>query len=319
MANPNVDVFDNTLRGQHTVAVLDPKTGAPNVEYMKDSLAGLGDGIAFRQATQLGEAVVNVLTDLPFEQRNKFKISALPEGKQVLKEPCGSEGWKPSHRDLTNLPADMMAVEDSSLCTRLILNCFGCGNLRPLTMYFSTNEGMPGLEVRRPFNLGGWICCPHKSKVIMGLDLVGEVEEDWHCGKNYCTRCFQAACCGTVYHDIKVPTPDGLQKKYKIEVDQCCCISGHFNFCGATPFNNDAIYDIYEYDVRTGSSKGRTAQIQKTYGGLCSCEAFGRCCFQFDNFLMSFPEKATPEDKAVLMAGLIQVEYVLFERTGNES
>mmetsp|Transcript_542 Transcript_542/g.643 ORF Transcript_542/g.643 Transcript_542/m.643 type:complete len:323 (+) Transcript_542:344-1312(+) len=315
MGGRNYDIGEGTFNMVATAAIIDPKTGAPSAQEMIDALEGLGDGIAVRQVAQLGEALIDSFSSLPFEQRNKYKISALGD-KQAL----GGDGpgWKPTYRELNDMPTDMMAIEDSSLFMRCLMNCCGFGNMRPLKIRFMTNNGSPGLMINRPFNLGGSVLCPHQMHTALGDVYVGKVEEDFHCCDNYFKRCAQQACCCTSYHDIKVPVnaQGDMQTKFKLEVDLCCCISGRCNVCGGTPCNNDAIFDIYEYG-QGGELLGKSGRIQKTYAGY-SCFALGRCCYQYDNYLLQFPQGATPEEKSLLMTALLQTEYVFFERAGND-
>lgn len=322
MANPNVEGLEGTMGIDQQVVIKVDAEGAPDVQEMIDTLNSWENGAAIRQTTQLGEALINAFTSLPFEQRNKYKISGLGD-KHTISKPCDSDGWKPSAAEMEQLPAEVMALEDSTLGMRLLLNCLGCGNLRPLTMRFmSGSTGVQGLEAQRPFNLGGFCCCPHQTNVNMGNEFLGRVEEDWYC-YNWPVRCFQASCCCLTYHNVLVPGgQDGkLMKKFRIPVGLCCA-GGHCNACGATCLNNDMVFDIYEYEQNTSILKPEpVGRIQKTFAGgdCCSPEAWGRMCFQFDNFLVEFPEKADYRDKATLLASVFQIEYVLFERKGNDN
>ncbi len=76
----------------------------------------------------------------PWESANKYKISALPDGRFAIKEHGQAGAWAPSHEDLKAMPPMLNAVEESGDCTRICFTLMGCSNLRPLTMHYLTPQ-----------------------------------------------------------------------------------------------------------------------------------------------------------------------------------
>ena len=179
----------------------------------------------------------------------------------------------------------------------------------------------------RPFNLGGCLCCPHTTYLEFptadGKVAVGKVQEDWHCGKNYIWRYLQAAYCCKFYYDLMVVEEGGnkvtpnFTPRYQVEVNTCCC-GPHNNFCGATCFNNDMLWNVYEYESgsKTKKIKAPAGYVQKTYAS--SCAGLTRACFDFSNYIIEFPKDANEVEKGLFMAAFLNTEYVHFERNGSE-
>lgn len=185
-------------------------------------------------------------------------------------------------------------------------------------------------SVTREFGLGGCLCCPFNTDVNFyatnGKYVTGKVTQDFYCGKNYFLRCLQGCCCCKTYYDLKVldmnavmsGTPNKFDDKYQLEVSLCCC-GPHFNCCGATPFLNDAIFNIYPY-INGAVEDQPVGYIQKTYapGGTAGA-ACCRCCFQYSNYLVDFPDNASVQDKATFVGAFVSTEYIHFERQGNNN
>lgn len=107
--------------------------GAPTPQVIVDhssfeqTLEGL-NGVAVRQITQFGEAIIQTVGGdaCPCEQRNLYKVMALPDGKKALTGQKDSAGWRPSGRELLELPQLLIAKEESSFMERFCLGCLGC-------------------------------------------------------------------------------------------------------------------------------------------------------------------------------------------------
>lgn len=270
-------------------------------------------GLVMRQKTQKGEVVAQML-GIPFESKNKYKVHLLPANKVVKNQPHDPDGWEPTADDLDQLDTFLFAQEQSSCFTRICLTFLGCGNLRPLQLHISVH-GSTGdaYVIDRPFLLGGCCCCP----LEMTLNAVGEgqpvrigrVREDF---SPYFSKCLSACCLATTYTDIERALPDGtFEKKYSLRTNVSCCGRVN-NCCGATCFKNDAVYDILD-------AKGNVAaHLQMTYA---KSKGLGACCrmgLAFNNYILEFPRDSTAEDRMLLLTALFQVEYQLFERSGDE-
>ncbi|DAZ92989.1 TPA: hypothetical protein N0F65_006344 [Lagenidium giganteum] len=267
-------------------------------------------GVVVRQQTQKGEAAAQAV-GLPFESRNKYTLHLLPHEKQVKSHPNDANGWEPSAQELAQLEPFLFAQEESGLCSRVCLTCFGCGSLRALTMHFSVDGSGDVFLIRRPFAMGGCCCCPLEMRLEAvskdGRNMrIGRVREDF---APYLSKCCSACCLATTYTDIDRAMPDGTyEKRYSLRTNLSCCGRVN-NCCGATCFKNDAVYDILDNDERV------VAHLQRTFANGSNC--LGACCrmgFDFNNFLLEFPSDSTPEDRLLLLTALFQVEYQLFER-----
>lgn len=61
------------------------------------------------------------------------------------------------------------------------------------------------------------------------------------------------------------------------------------------------------------------ATIQKTYAPSGDCCACLRCSSFFDTYLVAFPPGATEDERALIMAAVLHIDYAYFERTGEEN
>lgn len=271
-----------------------------------DELKGLladSKGMCIRQISQNGEAA-QVLA-VPYERKNLYKVGKLPEGKKVGE-------WQPTATDLERMEADFMVLEDSALCTRTLLTFLGCKNLRPLKWHFAV-EGRDVYIADRPFNCGGWICCPFTSTLHSGPTTdsrpIGMIKEDFD---NYFSKCFESCCLCTGYTDVYEADEktNEFSKLYTLKINRCCANGGRFNFCGATCLKQDMVFEIL--NAKTGE---HVATLQKTYGGNGFSSVF-RCCFDFDNYVLEFPPDSTPEQRLLLLTAIMNVEYQFFENAG---
>lgn len=270
-------------------------------------------GLVVRQKTQKGEVVAQML-GIPFESKNKYKVGLLPPNKGVKNQPEDPDGWEPTAEELDQLDTFMFAREESGCMTRTCMMFLGCGNLRPLQMHIAVN-GSTGdaYVIQRPFMIGACCCCP----LEMNLDAIadgqamrlGRVREDF---SPYFGKCMSACCLATTYTDIERAMPDGTyEKKYSLRTNLSCCGRVN-NCCGATCFKNDAVYDILD-------TKGEiVAHLQMTYA---RGKGMGACCrmgLSFNNYILEFPRDSTAEDRMLLLTAVFQVEYQLFETSGDK-
>ncbi|RLN92223.1 hypothetical protein BBJ28_00003245 [Nothophytophthora sp. Chile5] len=279
-------------------------------ELIQKSLGEM-EGVVLRQSTQKAEMIAQAV-GLPYEAGNKYTIHQLPTNRKVKTHPKDPDGWSPTGPELKALEPFMRAKEESSCFTRTMLTWLGCGSLRPLKMHFmvGSDDGDVYL-IDRPFKCGGAVCCPMEMRLdAMSNDKteptrIGRVREDF---SPYMGRCCSACCLATTYTDIERALPDGsYEKRYSLRVNLSCC--GRVNNCCAPSCcRNDAVYDVLD-------PKGEVvANLQVSFG---SGECLKACCRAgggFTNFVLQFPRDSTPQDRALLLAALFQLDYALFEK-----
>jgi len=264
-----------------------------------------------------GAESVAAVVGVPYEQKNRYRISAVPEDKRVATSPNDNERWKPSSKTMQEIPLVLYAREESSCLERVFLNFLNIGNLRNMKMHLQGADGRDDFLMLRPFNCGAWICCPIKSTLYQSngqqpTRKVGKIIENWN---PYCLRCCEAVCLCTTYTDVHQFYQEKNEWDFLYQIKtNVCCFGPHNNFCGATPFKNDMVFNVTD---RNGQV---VAHIQKTYGsGDSYSQNFCRCCFQFSNYLISFPADSTQDQRALLLSAALHFEYVLFEKSGDEN
>merc|ERR1712226_1200219 len=123
--------------------------------------------------------------------------------------------------------------------------------------------------------------------------MFGMVRESW---SPFCGRCISANCMCTTYADIlEGSDPMNMQRVSQTRTNTFCCGGAHNNCCGSTCFKNDFLIDILD------DNDNVVATIQKTYAageGKDGCFDSGFCrqplCMMFSQYLVEFPEGATP-------------------------
>ncbi|KAE8913842.1 hypothetical protein PF005_g8707 [Phytophthora fragariae] len=268
------------------------------------------DGVVVRQDTQIGEVVAQAV-GLPWEAQNKYAIHRLPADKKVKNDPDDAAGWSPTGAELKALEPFMRAQEESGVFTRIILQYLGCGYLRPLKMHFTVaGDTGDAYVIERPYKCGGGLCCPLEMR-LDGLSENGEakrigcIREDF---SPYMSRCCSACCFATSYTDIERALPDGTyEKRYALRLNLACC--GRVNNCCAPSCcRNDAVYDILDTEGAV------VANLQVSFGTGECLKAFCRASGEFTNYVLQFPRDSTPEDRALLLAALFQLDYAIFEK-----
>jgi len=316
-----------------TVVPLISEVQVPKIEVSSDFWGA--PGMVIRQKSQKGEMLAAVL-DVPYEQANRYKVSAMPERKQTMKAQDDEDGWRPSAQELTDLDPLMEIVEESSCCLRSCLMMLGCLYLRPLKLHFYEQKGddaQPNepFMIDRPFALGGCLggCFPRcllrmdviKPEVapwvntdsVSDAGMFGMVRESYN---PFWTRCVQAWCSCTTYMDIYEGTSESdLELLYQTRYNLACC-GAHNNCCGGTCFNNDVIVDVLDKDGDVVSTLQKTYAAGSGIGWLDS--ALCRCCYQYSNWLVMFPEGADANRRALLLASVLGTDFQHHERKGNE-
>lgn len=274
-------------------------------------------GMVMVQETQYMESIAQSI-GVPYEMKNKYKLSLLPEDKSVARSPDDPTGWCPSGEELVALDRFLFVQEESGCCVRLFLTFCGMSNLRPLKLHFRVINDEVFLA-QRPFKCGGGCCCPLTMNLYSGDEnnskLIGRVREDFD---NYMGKCFSLCCTCTSFHSIEKSTsellvnPSNFEKLYTLRANLACCGRVN-NCCGATCLKNDMVFDILD---RNGMV---VAHLQKTYApdSTC-CGAFCRMSYKFSNYMLEFPAGCTPEGRALLIASMFQLDYQFFEKKGGD-
>ena len=268
------------------------------------------DGLVVRQVTQHLESVAQTV-GVPYERKNKYKVSALPFGKHVAQSPSDPQRWKPTSVELEALDKMLIVKEESGMFNRLITTICGCSNARALELNFMVDPNSGNVfVVRRDFRCGGCIGCPW---VMNGFEnqggkmvQIGRVREDFD---DYYDRCFDCCCKCTYYHHIETKQPgnETFEKAYRLRASLCVCGRVN-NCCGGTCCKNDQVFDILDKDDEV------VAHIQRTYGpgpGACC-----RCCYMFNNYILKFPSDSSPEERILILTSIFQMDYQLFEKGG---
>ncbi|KAJ8550532.1 hypothetical protein ON010_g10536 [Phytophthora cinnamomi] len=255
------------------------------------------DGVVVRQDTQIGEMIAQAV-GLPWEAKNKYAIHRLPADKKVKNDPDDATGWSPTGAELKALEPFMRAQEESWFCTRIVLQCLGCGYLRPLKMHFTVaGDTGDAYVMERPYKCGGGLCCPLEMR-LNGLS--GENGEVKHIGRIPYTDVERAAGLMATY-----------EKRYSLRVNLSCC--GRVNNCCAPScFRNDAVYDVLDPDGAV------VANLQVSFGSGECLKAFCRASGGFTNYVLQFPRDSTPTDRALLLAALFQLDYAIFEKKAQQ-
>jgi len=296
-------------------------------------------GVVIYQRTQKAEALMEV-AGLPYEQKNQYKISMLPADKKVKENQGDTAGWQPSNKDLAELPMMIDMREESSCWVRTFFKACNMPHLRPMKVHLFEPNGAEQQEsfmIDRPFAFGGMCCCAllgvcrpdcllqwhlktpdvvdANGNVTKEGQMLGMVRENL---TPCMSKCIEFDCCCTAYTDIMEGTsPDNMQVVYQTRAGTCC-FGGHNNFCGATCCKNDILIDVLDANGQ------KVSTIQKTYAagqgpdGCCDT-GFCRMCFYFSNYLVEFPENATPNQRALLIASVLHNDFLLFERDENEN
>ena len=60
------------------------------------------------------------------------------------------------------------------------------------------------------------------------------------------------------------------------------------------------------------------ATVQKTYAPGNGCNSLCRMCQQFNNYIVRFPAHATRQQRVLLLAAMIHIDYEHFEKKGGD-
>jgi len=282
--------------------------------------------VVLRQYVNKAEAIM-AIAGLPYEQKNKYKISVLPPDKNVKKSPSDPNGWEPTNMELSELPLMFDMREESDCCTRTIFYILGMLNLRPMKLHVFEANGdsqQEVFQVERPFACGG--CCG-----IFTSDCLLRWEVKDRAGKQFgmvrenyspCpSKCIAESCMCTTYTDImEGDIASGFTRVFQTRVNTFCCCGAHNNCCGGTCFKNDFIIDILD------DNDNVVATMQKTYAtgpGKDGCFDSGFCrqslCGMYSQYLIEFPAGSTPNQRALILTSVLHTDFYYFEKKGDEN
>lgn len=188
-----------------------------------------------------------------------------------------------------------------------------------MDLLFIQDEEEKTIAMKKESRCGGWIGCPFRLSVLSDGAYVGHVKENF---TPYCSKCFECCFCCSFYHHVHVQAAenapvtnrmdrDGGDPKYELKLHLCCCQGGNNNFCAATCFNHNGIYEI-----RDPTSGAVVGNFQKLFAPSTSNTGTA-CCrmlFAFDTFAIEFPRESTQIERLMLIAGIMQAEFQLFEQ-----
>lgn len=223
-----------------------------------------------------------------FEKKNKYKVATL----QKKDEELFVEKWD---RDaFKNMPNALTLTEESKWWCRICLK-----SNREFSMD-ATLEGSDTVAYKfhRPFKCSILCCCvlfnPQEINIADGEGKpLGKVQQDFRCVDAFCNK---------VYWKV-TDASDAVQYVIK---DNFCCNS---NMCAPS-----CCCTVHNLDILDPAESNSLGNIQSIFPG-CNIRAF---CSTADNFKLVLPAEASPDQKALLLGGLMLVDFMMFEKETSE-
>lgn len=217
------------------------------------------------------------------QKRNRYKIKS-------------DNGWNPSAeiKSFDESPWDasktiMKATEESDLCCRLCLQ-----SSREFNMFIREGEEESGAHLykfHRPFKMACCcgMCCPNQISVYdASNNPLGSVVQE----------CRASTLCCNMWWHVKDSSGNPL---YYLNDNLC-----NRNMCA--PSWCCPVHDIQIMDHQENNTDGH---IKNIFPG-CSCKGMAGQGMR-DSYHLKFPKTADPNQRALLMAGLFLIEYMVFE------
>lgn len=223
------------------------------------------------------------------QKRNKYKIAVLAD----VNNPEFDQKWSDS--TFKSLPDAMKAKEESDFCCRVF-----CMNMREFTMDISGGDNVV-YKIHRPFKCSIYCCCIllNPQELTISDDqgnVIGRTVHDFRC---------MPACCGKTY--LNVEDKDGAVQ-YQIEHNVCCnanMLNPAYPCC--FPINH---FGIYNADM--------TQEVGSLENIFPGCNFRGLCAPEADNYKLTFPTDATPDQKAMLLGSTMLIEFLFFEKSAED-
>lgn len=275
----------------------DGAPGGPGRQVMGEFLADV-DSIFVRQKLQIFEQCCPL-----FEKSNSYRVAAIP--LEIASRPK-----PPTDEEFFQYPQIAYMQEYSTCCCRVC-----CMNSREFSMgvyssealhsSYGKQETMPAadlLQIQRPFKCTMLLCCfvlfPQTLTISNGQgEPLGSSTLD--CGIK--RLCWQAQCMGEVY--TRVEGVEGETRFFLKEIypTLCNCCT---NCLAPTCLNESKKAEILDpTEVKVGD-------YRDIYPGMIGC----RCLSDATNYSMTFPKGASPQDKQLLLASLMLMEYMVHEK-----
>jgi hypothetical protein len=191
----------------------------------------------------------------------------------------------------------MNMKEESDMCMRQVM-----GPVRELDMHLKIGENKQNPTVMTFHKHQSCLCpclnscdsCVPKVDALASGASLGHAELKPEFFRNWCMNSYE----------FEIKDPQGTPV-YVID-DNACCNENCFAPSPCCQVRNMPILDA--------NSRQPVGQIQNFFS--CSIR---RCCFSdYDQYRVDFPVSATPDQKALILAGLILVEFARFEKTQQE-
>jgi len=241
-------------------------------------------GILMRQRLDLLEVIFG------WEQRNKYGVATKPVGRGN----SASEWQDDTFRDQLRQGHLLTLKEESECCERQCCRPYHSLSIKVKGGQETRSDGVNLAEFDRPFKCTmvccGVLCNPQTITAKINGNVTGQVVQHWPCSNNF-------LCCHRYW---RVLDADG-KDKYMIHQDFCC----NENMCAPS-----MCCPVNTIDILTPDQSQKVGQIVDIWPG---CNARG-CIGTYDNYIMDFPDAATPTDKLNLLAALILIEYMVFEK-----
>jgi len=222
--------------------------------------------------------------------KNNYDVGLFPANLNA------TEPWKD---DVFKANRGHMYLKEESEC----LDKCCCGNFRAFTMhtYVGSKSEQEVLRYKRPFKCPILCCCmmPWPQEIhthdAKSDAKIGSVIQDWR---------IIPACLGKFYW--KVVDGDGATT-HVIERNVCC---------NANMFAPNCICEIHRFDIKSADETQVVGSIENIWAG-CSLRSL---CFRqlIDNYRLTFPQNATPQDKANLLGALVLIDFMLFSSAPND-
>mmetsp|Transcript_33539 Transcript_33539/g.94360 ORF Transcript_33539/g.94360 Transcript_33539/m.94360 type:complete len:254 (+) Transcript_33539:237-998(+) len=199
-----------------------------------------------------------------------------------------AETGTPQDDDLKNIPVHITMKEHSTCLCRVC-----CGPFRAFTMDIAGANGEKYGQFRRE-----WRCCCQDLEVYD--------EKGQRLGGAFCECDCYELCCGNIF--IRIDDTTGETKGYIKHVTPSLC-NGCTNCCAPSCCN--PVWD----DLIVGNDRTSTlGRLRNVFPGL-GC----RCLSDSDNYLLSFPENSSRNDKLLWLGGLVLTDFVFNEKRPNQN
>lgn len=258
---------------------------APPAQQMTDVLQILAPqkGVLMAQRMDLLEALVG------WEQRNKYGVSMLPpdggdpalwEDKTFMKQ------LKRGHL--------LSLKEESECCNRQCCRPWHTFSIKVKGGDATTADGVSLAEFDRPFKCTCVCCCFLLNPQVLTISIKGQetgrVVQHYPCSNSI-------FCCRRYWRVLDAQGKD----TYMIRDDFCC---------NGNMYAPSLCCRVRNIDILTPDETTKVGSLMNIFPG---CNIKG-CIGGFDNYVLTFPETASPTDKLNLLGALILIEYMVFEK-----